>query len=78
MVHPFRAYPADTEIKDMEQITVTLEMCTLYKGVPHGMALINHTDPNDADETKEHHGFRGIGIFQHGVLHNTPFTCGGR
>jgi hypothetical protein len=45
MVHPFKRYPEVTQIEDMELITVTLEMCTLYKGEPHGMALISHTDP---------------------------------
>ncbi len=52
---------------------MTLEMCTLYKGVPHGMALIDYKDP-----TNKYNGllsFRGLGIFQHGQLHNTPFTC---
>ena len=78
MVHPFRVYPEATQIEDMELITVTLEMCTLYKGVPHGMALISHTDPQDADVTKARLSFRGLGIFRHGVLHNTPFSCAGR
>ena len=49
---------------------MTLEICTLYKGVPHGMTVINYTDPED-----EELSFRGVGIFQHGQLHNSPFSC---
>ncbi len=54
----------------MAQISVTLEMCTLYKGVPHGIASINYTDPEDKELS-----FRGVGVFHHGQLHNAPFTC---
>ncbi len=54
----------------MAQISVTLEMCTLYKGVPHGIACIIYTDPKDKWES-----FRGVGVFHHGQLHNSPFTC---
>jgi len=54
----------------MIQIRVTLEMCTLYKGVPHGIAYINYTDPED-----ESLSFRGVGVFHHGKLHNAPFSC---
>ena len=41
---------------------VTLEMCTLYKGVPYGLALIKHSF------------FKGIGIFNDGKLTGGPFT----
>lgn len=44
-------------------------MCTLYKGVPHGIALINYTDP-----MLKGYSFRGVGVFHHGHLHNAPFT----
>jgi hypothetical protein len=44
-------------------------MCTLYKGVPHGIALINYTDPKYNWDS-----FRGVGVFHHGKLHNTPFS----
>ena len=54
----------------MAQISVTLEMCTLYKGVPHGIASINYTDPEI-----EWMSFRGVGVFHHGQLHNAPFMC---
>ncbi len=70
IVHPFKDYKKDTEIKDMAQINVTLEMCTLYKGVPHGIASINYTYPES-----DHLSFRGVGVFHHGKLHNAPFTC---
>ncbi len=54
----------------MAQISVTLEMCTLYKGVPHGIASINYTDPDN-----EYLSFRGVGVFHNGQLHNGPFMC---
>ncbi len=70
MVHPFIEYDEDREINDMRQITVTLEMCTLYKGVPHGIALIDYQL-----EMPSEYCFRGLGIFHHGKLHNSPFSC---
>ena len=54
----------------MSQIEVTLSMCTLYKGVPHGLAAIQYEDPDD-DELS----FKGVCVFNHGQLHNTPFMC---
>jgi hypothetical protein len=44
-------------------------MCTLYKGLPHGIARIAYTDPEDKD-----YSFRGVGVFVHGQLNNAPFT----
>jgi hypothetical protein len=44
-------------------------MCTLYKGLPHGIALIAYTDPK-----YKHLSFRGVGVFVHGQLNNAPFT----
>jgi hypothetical protein len=44
-------------------------MCTLYKGLPHGIALIAYTDPK-----KKLYSFRGVGFFVHGQLNNAPFT----
>jgi hypothetical protein len=49
---------------------VTVEMCTLYKGLPHGIALIAYTDPKE-----KWYSFRGVGVFVHGQLNNAPFTC---
>ncbi len=48
---------------------MTLEICILWKGVPHGLALILFKDPK-GDHNKS---FRGIGVFDQGQLHNTPF-----
>jgi len=44
-------------------------MCTLYKGLPHGIALIAYTDPESKALS-----FRGVGVFVHGQLNNAPFT----
>jgi hypothetical protein len=44
-------------------------MCTLYKGLPHGIALIAYTDPKSKELS-----FRGVGVFVHGQLNNAPFT----
>jgi hypothetical protein len=49
---------------------VTLEICTFYKGLPHGIALIAFKDPKE-----KWNSFRGVGVFYHGKLHNAPFTC---
>ena len=54
----------------MEKVTVTLEMCTLFKGVPSGLALIQYTDPKNKAAS-----FKGVGIFNDGILTNAPFTC---
>ena len=70
MVHPYKGYKESKTIESMDQISVTLEMCTVYKGVPHGIAIINYTDPED-----EECSFRGVGVFHHGQLHNAPFSC---
>ena len=40
----------------MEKIKVTLEICTLYKGVPCGIAIIRYKKPGD-----ENYSFRGVG-----------------
>ena len=45
-------------------------MCTLYKGVPHGLAHIEFKHPVEVDES-----FEGIGIFTNGQLHAGPFNC---
>jgi hypothetical protein len=48
---------------------VKLEICTLHNGLPHGIAIISY------EEVNVHDKFRGVGVFNHGKLHNTPFTC---
>jgi hypothetical protein len=69
MVHPFQDWNIDKEIDDIDKISATLTICTLYKGFPHGLALIEYTDPKSKGDS-----FRGLGIFNHGKLHNTPFS----
>jgi hypothetical protein len=49
---------------------VKLEICTLYNGLPHGIAIITYTHPENSWES-----FRGVGVFVNGQLHNAPFTC---
>lgn len=61
MLHPNSA--------DIAEVKVNLEMCTTYKGIPYGPALINYKDP--ISQTRS---FKGVGIFNDGKLHNTPFT----
>ena len=51
----------------MEYVEVTLSMCTLFKGVPHGLAIICYSHQDDS--------FKGVGVFDHGQLHNAPFIC---
>lgn len=63
-------YTKDTKLENMRWIEATLEMCTLYKGVPYGLALISYSHFTDKTLT-----FRGIGVFNEGKLHNTAFTC---
>ena len=46
----------------MEKVEVTLEMCTIYKGVPYGLALISGP------------AFKGVGVFNDGQLTGAPFT----
>ena len=62
MVHPYTA--------NIISVKVILEMCTTYKGVPYGPALINYKDPDNKTPS-----FRGIGIFNEGKLHMTSFMC---
>ena len=60
MLHPI--YPKEPEIE------ATLEICTLWKGVPHGLAIIQYKHPKSNWKS-----FRGIGIFNRGELNNSPF-----
>ena len=54
----------------MEQIQVTLEVCTLFKGVPYGVSLIQYNDPKDKALS-----FKGLGFFNDGKLNSSPFTA---
>ena len=53
----------------MTEYDVTLKICTLYKGVPYGPALISFKDPDNLVES-----FQGIGIFNDGKLDSGPFS----
>ena len=44
-------------------------MCTVYKGVPYGPALIKYDHPDH-----EFLSFKGLGVFDQGKLHLTPFS----
>lgn len=70
MVHPFKIYKDQTPIEKMDQITVTLQIFNLFRGFPHGIALIAYKDPQSKRDS-----FRGIGVFNNKQLHNGPFTC---
>ena len=60
MLHPLR--PNEPEIE------ATLDICILWKGVPHGLAIIQYKDPENS-----WYSFRGIGVFNRGQLHDAPF-----
>ena len=46
---------------------MTLKYCTTYKGVPFGPALIKFEH-----ESEEGLSFKGLGVFNNGVLSNCP------
>jgi hypothetical protein len=54
----------------MEKILVTVEMCVILNGVPHGLAKFKYVDPKNKSLS-----FSGVGFFNQGTLHNSPFTC---
>ncbi len=54
----------------MKKIKVNFKMVVLKNGLPHGLALIEYKNPNNKNLS-----FSGIGIFDQGVLNNTPFIC---
>jgi hypothetical protein len=55
IIHPLRYYEEETPITKMDKIRVKLEICTLYKGVPCGIAVIRYQD------TLKDISFRGVG-----------------
>lgn len=57
----------------MEKILVTVEMCVLLNGVPHGPAFFKYYDPKNKPLS-----FTGVGIFNQGTLHNAPFIFIGK
>jgi hypothetical protein len=61
---------SETAIESMDKIEVTLEICTLFKGLPQGLSLITYTHPKDKGLS-----FKGIGVFNQGQLDGGRFTC---
>jgi hypothetical protein len=45
-------------------------MCTVYKGVPYGLAIIKYSYPDNKELS-----FKGVGVFNQGRLTNSSFTC---
>ncbi len=70
IVHPYKMYEEQTSISEMVQIKVTLEICTVYKSIPYGLAIIKYSHPDDTSLS-----FRGIGLFDNGKLSYSSFTC---
>ena len=56
IIHPYKRYDEETAIAKMEKISVTLEICTLYKGVPCSIAIIRYHKRGVRFES-----FRGVG-----------------
>jgi hypothetical protein len=59
----------------MDYINATLEMCTLYKDIPHGISIINYKDLDD-----EAYSFRGwkMGDLQISVTILSSIKMGGQ
>ncbi len=70
MIHPYIQYQVLRPIDKIPRYDMTLKMCTLYKGVPYGIAQISFKHP-----TEDWNSFEGVGVFTDGRLHMGPFTC---
>ena len=46
IINPINQYDRKKSLDDIKKIDVTLKMCTLFKGVPHGLAIIEYIHPN--------------------------------
>ena len=44
MLHPFKPYAERTPIEKMDKIEATIVLCTLFRGVPIGPAIIEYHD----------------------------------
>jgi spermidine/putrescine-binding protein len=53
----------------MQNIEVTLEICTIYKGTPYGLAIIKYSHPDN-----NFLSFKGVGVFNQGKLTNSSFS----
>jgi hypothetical protein len=56
--------------EEEKEIEVTLELCTVHKNVPYGLAIIKYKNPDSSDES-----FKGVAIFNKGKLDMTQFLC---
>ena len=70
MIHPYYQWPKPLPISEIPRFDMTLSKCSLYKGVPYGLAHISFKHP-----TNDHASFEGMGVFTDGKLHMGPFTC---
>jgi hypothetical protein len=70
IVHPFSPYGIEKSISEMYNIEVTLEICTVYKGIPYGLAIIKYTDPDNNTLS-----FKGVGVFNQGNISKSSFSC---
>ena len=62
-------YKCQIPIENMTKVEVTLQMCTLIRGVPFGLTIIRYKDPCSKSLS-----FKGIGVFNQGKLHETSFV----
>ena len=69
MPHPFEWQLSSQPEGEVSQIIVKLELSTLYKRLPYGLAIMSYTDPD-----LERLSFRGVGVFKKGKLQQGPFT----
>ena len=70
MIHPYQQWAKPVAISEIPRYDMTLSKCTLYKGVPYGLAHISFKHP-----TEDWNSFEGMGVFTDGKLHMGPFTC---
>jgi hypothetical protein len=70
MIHPYQQWNIPKPISEIPRYDMTLSKCSLYKGVPYGLAHISFKHPTD-----DGYSFEGMGVFTDGKLHMGPFTC---
>jgi hypothetical protein len=70
MIHPYEQHVNPVATSEILRYDMTLSKCTLYKGVPYGLAHISFKHP-----TLDWLSFEGMGVFTDGKLHMGPFTC---
>jgi len=70
MIHPYQQSGKPRPISEIPRYDMTLSKCSLYKGVPYGLAHISFKHP-----TSDFNSFEGMGVFTDGKLHMGPFSC---